>query len=132
VRPPAGFELVVRAGLGVLPLAWLGGWIATEYFETRLWSWIVPAVIGLAAAGAAGTAAAALPSRVIVGLGAVAGVLGTALGFRLVPHGHQNLFHPWSIVGLPYLCAVAGALLWPALLGPGKRSASRDPVSREA
>jgi hypothetical protein len=125
-RAPGWLELVVRAGLASLPAVLIGGWIATQYVEERIFSLVVPSLVGLAASWAAGAAA---PRRgpsarwmplVVAGVAVVAGVLGTALGFRLVAGGRQSVLHPLNVVGAPYLCAVLGAALWPLLLGAPK------------
>jgi uncharacterized membrane protein YfcA len=54
-------------------------------------------------------------------VGAMAGLLGTALGFRLYPHGPHDPLHPWHEVGLPYISVVVAAALWPLVLGPPRR-----------
>jgi MFS family permease len=113
----------VRAGLASFPVAFFGGWIATQYVDTHLFSLVVPGLIGLAATWLAGLASyrAGAAAAVVVVIGAVAGLLGTALGFRLYPHGPHDPLRPWSLVGAPYLCAVAGAALWPVVLRPPRR-----------
>jgi hypothetical protein len=58
-----------------------------------------------------------------VAIGVLASLLGTALGFRLFPHGPHDPLHPFHEVGLPYLCAAIAAVLWPIVLGPPKRAA---------
>jgi uncharacterized membrane protein YeaQ/YmgE (transglycosylase-associated protein family) len=113
-------ELAVRAGLASIPAAYFGGWIATQYVDTHLFSLIVPALLGLAATWLAGLASyrAGMPAVAVVVVGALGGLLGTALGFRLYPHGPHNPLKPASLVDAPYLCAVGGALLWLLLLRP--------------
>jgi hypothetical protein len=118
------FELAVRGGLAAMPGAYVGGWIATQYVDTRGFSLIVPALVGLAATWLVGLAsyrAGARGAAVLV-VGVVGGLLGTALGFRLYPNGPHDPLRPWSLVGAPYLCAVAGALLWWVVLRPPRRA----------
>jgi hypothetical protein len=126
---PAGrLELLVRAGLASVPAVFIGAWIATEYVEDHLFSLIAPALIGLAASWAAGFAATrgGRPAPLSVVVGAVAAVLGTALGFHLVPGGWQSVLRPLNVVGAPYVCAVLGALAFPILFGaPKKRRAPK-------
>ena len=109
--------------MAALGVAYLGAWVAAQYVDTQYFAVIVPALIGLAcawaASAAAGTSSAGTPPRVLVLLGAIAGVLGTALSDRLVPGG-QNLFVPAGHRLPPHLAAVIGAFAWPVLFGPPK------------
>jgi hypothetical protein len=117
-RPVGSVELAVRAGLGGLWVALIGGWIATQYVEDHIFSLVVPALVGVAVAWAAnlalgrhrGAARAASTAMAII-----AALLGTGLGFRLVPGDAQSVFHPLDVVGAPYLCAVLGAAAWQLL-----------------
>jgi hypothetical protein len=118
---PAGrLEPLVRAGLAGLAVAYVGGWIATQYVRVHLMSLAAPAVIGLAAAFAVPRAARLLrPSYPAWVVAAAAALLGTALGFALTPGGQNPLQH-WGVVGGPYLAALAGVVLGPLVFGrPG-------------
>lgn len=119
----SAFDLVVRAGLAAMPVALVGGWIAAEYVEVHLFSWLFPMLVGLAATAVAGLASyrRGLDTVPVTIIGAVAGLLGTALGFRLYPHGPDDPLTPWSEVWFPYLCSVIGAGLWSVLLRPANR-----------
>jgi hypothetical protein len=104
-------------------VAVIGGWIYSQYVEVHIFAWAVPILIGVAGSWAAAVAwqrggGWARPAIVI---GAVAALCGTAFGFRLFPHGPHDPLHPWHEVGLPYLCTVAGAVLWPVVLGPPRK-----------
>ena len=126
VPAPPRSEWLTRAALAALVLAYLGAWVAAQYVDTQYFAVIVPGLIGLACAwaatAAAGRSSSARPPRVLVLIGAVAAVLGTALSDRLVPGG-QNLFVPAGHRLPPYLAAVIGALAWPVLFGPPKSRA---------
>ena len=121
--PPTRLEWLTRAALAALVVAYLGAWVAAQYVDTQYFAVIVPALIGLACAWAASAAAGKTspgrPPRVLVVIGALAAVLGTALSDRLVPGG-QNLFVPAGHRLPPYLAAVIGAFAWPVLFGPPK------------
>lgn len=118
VRSAAAGELLVRAGLAALLAGLVGGFVATQYVDAHVLSLLAPGLVGLAAAWSVGAAAGGgWVATVVAGAGAV---LGTALGFRLVPGG-QSPFHPLPEVGPPYLCAVLGAVLWPLVFGPPRR-----------
>src|SRR5947209_13146657 len=90
-------EWLTRGALAALTVGYLGAWVAAQYVDTQYFALIVPALIGLAcawaASAAAGPTSAGRPPRVLVLIGAAAGVLATALSDRLVPGG-QNLFVP--------------------------------------
>jgi hypothetical protein len=121
----------VRAGLATVPVAILGGFIAQEYVEVHIFSWLTPALIGLAASWAASAAVARTAVRWFVPVFAAvaAGLLGTALGLRLYPNGPNVVLHPFSLVGWPYFGAVVGAVLWPLVVGGPRRAASDDAVA---
>ncbi|HVT63898.1 MAG TPA: hypothetical protein VHD81_01955 [Mycobacteriales bacterium] len=122
-RPRPLRERLVTAGLTIVPVAVIGGWIYSQYVEVSTFSWLVPALIGVAGASASTTVfqRGGGWARPAVLIGLVAAVLGTAFGFRLYPHGPHDPLHPWHVVGVPYLCAVAGSLLWPLALGPPRK-----------
>lgn len=128
-QPRTFRERVIASGLTVVPVAVIGGWIYSQYVEVSTFSWLVPALIGVAGASASTTVwqRGGGWSRPAVMIGLVAAVCGTAFGFRLYPHGPHDPLHPWHIVGLPYICAVAGSLLWPIALGPPRKPKTADP-----
>jgi hypothetical protein len=116
--------VVVRAGLATLPVALIGGWIATQYVYDHIFSLLVPGLVGLSASWAS---SAAVPRRrsarwAALLVAAVAGELGTALGFHLLAGGRQSVLHPLSVVGAPYLCSLLGTALWPLLFALPARS----------
>jgi hypothetical protein len=118
---------LVRAGLAATAAALAGGFVATEYVGTRYFSVVAPGLVGLAAAWAVSAAAGPVAGRrraVLLVVAAAAAIVGTALGFRLVPGG-QSLFTPWGDVGPPYLAAVVGVVVWPAVFGSGPRRDGR-------
>lgn len=122
-RPRTSGERAVSAGLAVVPVAVIGGWIYSQYVEVHIFAWLVPLLIGIA-----GSWSCALAwqrgggfSRPAVAIGVVAGLCGTAFGFRLFPHGPHDPLHPWHEVALPYLCAAVGAVAWPFVLGPPRK-----------
>jgi hypothetical protein len=119
-RPVSPLEATVAAGQAIVPVAAIGGWIYSQYVEVHIFSWLVPALIGIAGSSA-GIFRRQVSARRPVVIGAVAGLLGTALGFRLFPHGPHDPLHPFNEVGLPYLCAVVAAAVWPLVLGPPRR-----------
>lgn len=123
------FEATVRAGLAGIFVALIGGAITTQYVDDHLFSLIVPGLIG-AAASWAGSAAIGRHSRnlpIVAVVASLAGLVGTALGFRLVPGGQSPLHPDWE-VGPPYLCTVIGAVVWTLIWNPRPRS----PVDRSA
>jgi hypothetical protein len=121
----------MRAAVAALGVGYLGAWVAAQYVDTQYFAVIVPGLIGLACTWAAsacgGKTPAGRPPRVVIGIGALAGVLATALSDRLVPGG-QNLFVPAGHRLPPYLAAIIGAFAWPVLFGPPKprRAPSRQ------
>jgi hypothetical protein len=128
--PAAGTaELLVRIGLAALVVAFVGGWIGTQYVRNRGFSLIAPALVGMATAWA--TAAAAgrgprLPRRLASAFAAAAAVLSAALAFRVYAAGGLSPLHPAGRVLPPYAAAVAGVLAWPLLFGPPKRRPPAD------
>jgi hypothetical protein len=111
-RPPGRLEQLVRAALAGLGAALLGGLVAAQYVDAELFGYLTPAVVG-AACGAAAQSASGAPRRGPAGrgvraVGALAGVLGVALGFLL--EGSRAPVS--SAAALPFALAVAGALLW--------------------
>jgi hypothetical protein len=123
-RPVPRAEVVVRAGLACVPVAAAGGWIATQYVNDHIFSLVVPGLVGFACALAAGTVNRRRDRTAMVALltvAAIAGVLGTALGFHLVPGGRQSVFRPANVVVAPYLCAVVGVVGWLLLFGTARR-----------
>jgi hypothetical protein len=122
-RPASSLERWVRAGLGAMLACLVGGAVATQYVDTRYFSLIAPALVGLAC-GAAATAASGRYGWVPLVVSALAALLGTALGFRLTIGG-QNPLSNAGEVGPPYLCAVLGAAAWPIVFGPPRRRAAQ-------
>jgi hypothetical protein len=104
----------------IVPVAVIGGWIYSQYVEVHLFSWLVPALIGIAGASPGSLFRRAARSNPAV-IGAIAGLLGTAFGFRLFPHGPSNPLHPWHEVWFPYAASVIAAIAWPVVLGPPRR-----------
>ena len=104
----------MRAALGAFAVALAGGLVASEYVGSGLFAYVAPFVIGVVC-GWAATKAAASDGRGPLGtrvraVGAVLGVLGVGFGFL-----HEQSLAPVSFdddVLLPYVAAVAGAVLW--------------------
>lgn len=128
--------MLVRSGLAGAAVALAGGFVSTQYVGTRYFSVVAPALVGLAAswavtaAGGRGASGSRLP---LLAVAVAAALLGTALGFRLVPGG-QGLLTPVRDVGPPYAAAAAGALAWPALFGtahPGRGRWGRSRSGRQ-
>lgn len=114
-RPPAPVaERLLRAALAAFAIAFVGAWVAAQYVDTQWFGLVAPALVGLACAWAATSAAGRPRGASVLVLAAVAALLATALSDRLVPGG-QNLFLPPSHRLPPYLAAVLGALAWPVL-----------------
>jgi hypothetical protein len=122
-------ESLLSGAQVIVPVAVVGGWIYSQYVEVHVFSWLVPALIGIAGASFGAWRRRAPYLRQPAVVGAVTALLGTAFGFRLFPHGPHDPLHPWHEVGFPYLCAVVAAALWPLVLGPPRRSAEREIVS---
>ena len=131
--PAPDRELLVRAGLAGVAVALLGGFVVTQYVGTRYFSVVAPGLVGLAASWAVSAAATRLAAHrrvVVLVIAAIAGLVGTGLGFRLVPGG-QSLVSPIGDVAPPYLASVVGALAWPLLFGPQTRRPGRgQPAGR--
>jgi hypothetical protein len=123
-RPVGLLEACVRAGLAAWPVILVGGWIATQYVYDHIFSLVVPGLVGVAACLAATTAAGRrdpTATVVVVAIAAAAAILGTALGFHLIEGGRQSALRPWSVVGAPYLSAIAGVIAY-RLLFPERRA----------
>jgi hypothetical protein len=107
----------VRAGLAGLAVAYVGGWVATQYVRVHLMSLAAPAVVGLTASFVVPRVARRLRPPVAVWIVAgLAALLGTALGFALTPGG-QNPLRQWGVVAGPYLAALVGVALGPLVFG---------------
>ena len=124
--PPGLAELVVRAGLAGLAVAFVGGWIGTQYVRNRGFSLIAPAIVGIAIAWAVAAVAGHHRRRVTAAVAAVAAVLSAALAFRVYAAGGLSPLHPAGRVLPPYGAAVVGVLVWPLLFGPVKRRSDDD------
>ena len=127
VAPVPPLERLVRAALGALAAALLGGLVAAQYVDAGLFAVLTPAVVG-AGAGAAAQAASGVvrgpergrgrTARQVRAIGAAGGVLGVGLGFLL-----ERSRDPLSTGALlPCAVAVAGSLLWTA---PPRRPRAR-------
>ncbi|HET6816940.1 MAG TPA: hypothetical protein VFH66_06910 [Mycobacteriales bacterium] len=123
---PGTAELAVRAGLAALVVAYVGGWIGTQYVRNQGFSLIAPALVGIATAWAVAAATGPQRRRVTSGIAAVASVLSAALAFRVYAAGGLSPLHPAGRVLPPYVAAVAGVLVWPLLFGPTNRRPSPD------
>ncbi|MCA1712487.1 MAG: hypothetical protein LC789_12965 [Actinobacteria bacterium] len=105
---------MVRAALAAFAVALVGGLVASEYVGATVFSYVGPFVVGVVCGGAA-TKAAGTDGRGQLGtrvraIGALLGVLGVAFGFL-----QEQSMDPVSLdlhVLLPYVAAVAGAVLW--------------------
>jgi hypothetical protein len=125
--PVPGFtELVVRAGLAGLAVAFVGGWIGTQYVRNRGFSLIAPAIVGIAIAWAVAAVAGQSRRRVTSVVAAAAAILSAALAFRVYAAGGLSPLHPAGRVLPPYVAAVVGVLAWPLLFGPTKRRTDDD------
>ena len=118
---PGLVELVVRAGLAGLAVAFVGGWIGTQYVRNRGFSLIAPALVGIAIAWTVAAVSSHQRRRLTSALAAVAAVLSAALAFRIYAAGGLSPLHPAGRVLPPYAAAIAGVLVWPLLFGPVKR-----------
>lgn len=123
----------MRAGVAALAVSFFGGWLGTQYVGDRFFSLLVPALVGLAVAGAARTASGLAATRgpasirvAVLAVAVVGALVSVGLAFRLVP----GAAHPSPFLSLgqalpPYLCSVVGVLLWPLVAGPGPGTAQR-------
>jgi hypothetical protein len=107
-------ERFVRAALAGYAVALAGGVVASEYVGATVFAYLGPFVVGVVCGGAATKAAATdgrgrFGTRVRV-LAAVVAVLGVGLSF--VVEGSLDVLSLDPDVLLPYVAAVAGALLW--------------------
>jgi len=114
VRPAGDVERLVRAALAAYAVSLVGGLVASEYVGATVFAYLGPFVVGVVCGGAATRAAGTegrgqLGSRVRAVAAAFA-VLGIALSF--VVEGSLGVLELTSDVYLPYVAAVAGALLW--------------------
>lgn len=119
--PPSRLEGLVATAQVIVPVAVVGGWIYSQYVEVHIFSWLVPVLIGIAGVSPASFLRFPRSRRHSLVVGVVAGVLGTAFGFRLFPHGPHNPLQPAHEVVLPYICAALGAVVWPVVLGPPRK-----------
>lgn len=105
-------ESVVRAALGAMAVALLGGVVAAEYVDAQLFAYLTPFVVGVLTGAAAQSASGgARTGRSLTRVRAVAlvyAVLGVGLGFAL----ERSKDALDSATLLPYLAAVAGVVLW--------------------
>ena len=113
----------MRAVLAGYAAALAGGLVGSEYVGATVFEYLGPFVVGVICAGAA-TRAAGTDGRGPVGqavrvVGAVLSVLSVALGFVL--EQSQPVLSWRAGVLLPYLAAVAGAVLWTMPPRPGRQ-----------
>lgn len=112
--PPDG-ERLVRAALAANAAALVGGAVASQYVEAPYFAYLAPLLVGLLVAAAATRAArtdGSGPVGARVRSVAIAyALLACALGFLTQP-GTPSPFDELGGKILPYLCAVAGAVLW--------------------
>ncbi len=117
-------EGLVRAALAAQGVALLGGFVASQYVEAPLFSYLTPFVVGVltaAAAQAASGAARSGPDAMRIRLVAVVyALLGVALGFVL----EKSTGTLDTSTLLPYAAAVVGVVLW--TLPPKQRKAPED------
>lgn len=118
---PGMAEVAVRAGLAALAVAYVGGWIGTQYVRNRGFSLIAPALVGIAIAWVAAAVSGHRQRPVSSALAAVAAVLSAALAFRVYAAGGLSPLHPAGRVLPPYGAAIVGVLAWPLLFGPTGR-----------
>ena len=117
VAPAAwsGVEPYVRAALAGTFAAVLGGLVTSEYIGAPFFAFVAPFLVGVLCGGAA-LRSAQTDGRGVLGgriraIGVAYALLGVGVGFKVVPGG-GSAFSPVTSVLLPYLCAVAGAVLW--------------------
>lgn len=130
---PSRSEVMVRSGLAGAASALAGGFVSTQYVGAQYFSVLAPALVGLAASWAVTAAAGRGAGRrlPLLTVAVAAALLGTALGFRLVPGGGQGVLAPAGDVAPPYLAAVVGALGWPVLFGAPRRGSRRSRRGRQ-
>lgn len=112
--PPSDLERLVRGALAGYAAALCGGLVASEYVGATFFAYLGPFVVGVIC-GAAATRAAVTDGRGVLGsrvrtLAAVLAVLGVGLGFTI--EGSNAAASVSPDVLLPYVSAVAGAVLW--------------------
>ena len=114
VRPPGDLERLVRATLAAYAVALLGGPVGSEYVGATVFEYLGPFVVGMICGGAATRAAhtdgRGEIGRAVRGIAAAVALLGVAFSFVL--EKSQDVLSLSPDVVLPYLAAVAGALLW--------------------
>lgn len=113
-RPPGDLERLTRAALASYGVALVGGVVASEYVGATVFAYLGPFVVGVVCGGAA-TKAARTDGRGELGtrvraIAAVLSVLGVALSFVFEGSLSALSFDPDVL--LPYVAAVAGAVLW--------------------
>lgn len=112
--PPDG-ERLVRAALAATAAALAGGVVASEYVEAPYFAYLAPLIVGLLVAAAATRAARTDGTGPLGGrvrsISIAYALVGCALGFLTQP-GTPSPFDDLGGKVLPYLCSVAGAVLW--------------------
>ncbi len=131
-QPPGEPELLVRAAVAGLVVCFISGPVASQYVESGLFAYVGPFVIGVVS-GAAALRAAVTDGRGRLGtrvraIAAALAVLGVAFGFSL--EGSQPLVSGGTV--LPYLAALAGAVLWTVPPRTTPRKTSRQGAGTEA
>jgi hypothetical protein len=128
VRSAGRSEVVLRAALAAIAVAFPTGWVAAQYVNVEYMSLLWPVVTGLAVSAAASGAAgrrdrSAQPG--VLAAAIVGALLGTALGFRIFDTPVTPV-QPWDVVWGPYAAAIGGVFIWPLVFGGPK------PVSEDA
>ncbi|MDP3714285.1 MAG: hypothetical protein Q8R60_17565 [Mycobacteriales bacterium] len=112
--PPDG-ERLVRAALAATVAALAGGVVASEYVEAPYFAYLAPLIVGLLVAAAATRAARTDGTGLLGGrvraISIAYALVGCAFGFLTQP-GTPSPFDDLGGKLLPYLCSVAGAVLW--------------------
>jgi hypothetical protein len=111
---PTAAERLVRGALAAYAVGLVGGVIGSEYVGATVFEYLGPFVVGVVCGGAA-TRAAGTDGRGPTGqrvraVAAAIAVLGVGIGF-LLEESLDALSLSLDVV-LPYVAAVAGALLW--------------------
>lgn len=105
----------MRAALAAHATALVGGVVASEYVEAPYFAYLAPLLVGLLVAAAATRAARTDGTGTLGGrvrsLSIAYALVACALGFLTQP-GTPSPVEDLSGKVLPYLCAVAGAVLW--------------------